>query len=191
MKPSNSLRRLIAILFLSVLVFNFYGYRLMIDYMEDRHTVVLESRLDKEQYNEDELISIKTPLSLPYYSPSPAWERAYGSVEVDGIIYEYVKRRVHQDTLELLCLPDKTKMQLQSVKHEYFRLSLDGNQTQGEKKSHAVKISLPDFFQVLDTYVLATLQTNAQQYFPSYTSFVKVEFTAKEEHPPESMQLLM
>ena len=77
----------------------------MITYMQERHASVLEKKLDRQQYNDKDLITIKTALDLPYYASSTDYERAYGSVEVNGVTYEYVKRRVHRDTLELLCLP--------------------------------------------------------------------------------------
>jgi hypothetical protein len=178
------LRKLSAILFLLILLFNFYGYRLMIDCMQDRYATILESQLDKEQYDDTELISIKTRLNLPYYTSSSEYERAYGSVEVNGVSYEYVKRRVHQDTLELLCLPNKTKMHLQSAKNEFFKMCVDGT-SQQDKKSNTVKISLPDFCQNFNSFALATIPEDLHHFFSQNTAFLKADYSSKGEQPPE------
>jgi hypothetical protein len=46
-------------LFFLVLLFNFFGYRLVIAYLEKGSNTVMEQKLDRFDYNEDELISIK------------------------------------------------------------------------------------------------------------------------------------
>ena len=38
---------------------------------------------------------------------------------MNGVFYSYVKRKIHNDTLYLLCLPNKNKTQLQSARLEY------------------------------------------------------------------------
>lgn len=158
--------------------------------MQDRHAVNLEARLDRDQYRDDELISIKTPLNLPYYTSSAGYERAYGSVEINGITYEYVKRRVHQDTLELLCLPDKAKMKLQSVKNELITLSVDGSSPQQQKKSLSLKIGLPDFCNEITTFSLHVLTADPTIYHSSNAAFLKADYSSKGEQPPESMRFL-
>ena len=60
------MKRLSAILFLAILLFNFYGYRLMLQYMHGRQASLLEAQLDRQQYNESDLLSLKIPLDLPY-----------------------------------------------------------------------------------------------------------------------------
>jgi hypothetical protein len=161
----------------------------MIGYMQDRHATILEARLDKEQYNDEELISIKTPLNLPYYSSSSTYERAYGSVEVNGITYEYVKRRVHLDTLELLCLPDKARTHLQSAQNDFFKLSADLTSSQQQKKGATLKVSLPDFCQDMDTFSLASISKLTTKHFSSNTAFSKADYSSKSEQPPDAMQI--
>jgi hypothetical protein len=160
--------------------------------MKDQQAVLLESRLDKEQYNDDELISIKTPMNLPYYTNSNKYERTYGSVEINGVEYKYVKRRVYQDTLELLCLPNKMKTHLQSAENEFFKLSLDGSTSQKENKStHLIKIGLPDFFQELTAISITALSRAPVKYFSSNTAFLKTDYSVICDHPPESMHTLI
>ncbi len=152
--------------------------------MQGRYAAILESRLDKQEYNNDELISIKTRLYLPYYNSSSEYERAYGSIEVDGIWYEYVQRRVHQDTLELLCLPNKAKMNLQTLKNEFFKMSVDSH-SQQDKNSNIIKITLPDFCQDVQTFALNSLSEDKHNYFAFNTAFVKTDYSSRGEQPPE------
>ena len=179
------MKQLSAILFLSILLFNFYGYSLMIDCMQNRQAAILESKLDKQQYNDDELISIKTPLNLPYYTSSQTYERAYGSLEVNGTVYEYVKRRVNHDTLELLCLPNKVKTNFRLVKNEFVKFSIDGTSSQQEKKSNVFKISFPDFCQQVNAFTLDEVQTTSTKYFSFNTAFLQAGYSSKGEQPPE------
>lgn len=173
---------------MGVLLFNFYGYRLMIGYMQHQHATALAQQLDREQYGDEDLRSIKVPLQLPYYNGSAGWERVEGSIEIEGVTYEYVKRRVHADTLELLCLPNRGKMHLQSAATEFFKQSLEGTPARGEKQPTTIKIALPDYCQELPLFVLAAPGTQKVNPFFTYTSLLSAGYLARGEHPPESVR---
>lgn len=170
---------------MGVLLFNVYGYRLMISYMQHQHAAALEQQLDREQYHDEDLRSIKVPLQLPYYNGSAGWERVEGSIEIEGVTYEYVKRRVHRDTLELLCLPNRGKMHLQSAATEFFKQSLEGSPSQSDRQPTTVKIALPDYCQELPLYALAAPGTKKVNPFTPYTSLLSAGYLARGEHPPE------
>ena len=141
------LKQLAAIIFLFVLAFNFVGYRFLFSYLQNNSTAVLEKKLDKREYNDVDLISIKTPLNLPYYSSSPDYERVSGSINIDGVYYEYVQRRVYQDTLELLCLPNDAKTKLHEASNDIAKSSSDVQTTdQSKQGANILKISFPDLF---------------------------------------------
>ena len=183
------MKQLAAIFFLSVLVFNFYGYRLVISCMQDRNDAVLEKQLDRNEYSDDELISIKTTLNLPYYTSSPDYERAYGSINIDGVDYEYVKRRVYQDTLELLCLPNHTKTKLQTAGNEIAKAAVDGDDPVPAKKGiGAKKIGFPDFFQEKNLSLFSATISEKQTYLSLNTSFSFFDFTSRQDRPPQSIQ---
>ena len=187
-----TVKRLTSIFFLFILVFNFWGYRLMIDCLRQQQDARLTSQVDQEQYNDADLISIKTTLNLPYYSSSPDFERAYGSVNINGVDYEYVKRRVYHDTLELLCLPNEAKTQLQSVSNQFLKFSLDGQPTQPNKKSHNIlKTGLPDFVQET-AYIVQTMPATTEPVFNSWnTSLLPFGYSSRQERPPQPMQHFM
>ena len=55
------LKRIAAILLLGILLFNWFGYRLFIIFLENTENNKLEIRLDENNYDESELISVKVP----------------------------------------------------------------------------------------------------------------------------------
>jgi hypothetical protein len=181
------LKRLSAILFLLVLVFNFYGYRLVIAFMEQNSEVAIEQKVDRSDYNTADLISIKTALNLPYYSSSPHFERAYGSVTVNGVAYEYVQKRVYNDTLELLCLPNGAKTALQGLKAELTKATADGQASVPAKKgATTLKISLPDYCQSFETTAVVSVPPISTFPFQN-ESFFLTGFTRQQERPPQAI----
>ena len=108
------MKRLAAILLVSVLLFNWFGYRVLTDIIEHQADLVLEQRLDNSDYDESQLIEIKVPIELPYQTNWKEFERVDGEIEVDGIHYKYVKRKIVNGELVLLCLPNKSKTESKS-----------------------------------------------------------------------------
>ncbi len=128
------MKRLAAILLLGIFGFNWIGYQLVTAYLESRSDKQLETRLDDNRYDDSQLLSIKVPSHLSYSSPSLQFERVDGQVEVKGILYKYVKRRIFNDSLELLCIPNQAAMNLRAAKDNFFQLVNDlSHNGQGKK----------------------------------------------------------
>ena len=160
----------------------------MIDCMQDRQQQNFTAKLDKADYSDQELVSIKTVLNLPYYTSSSEYERAYGSINVNGVDYEYVKRRVLNDTLELLCLPNHTKTNLQAAKSDLAKFSVDGQTSQSNKKSsNILKINFPDFSQEMNSISFAAAHASANKYFTGDFNFNPGENLSPEPEPPKDI----
>ena len=165
---------------------------MVIDFMLVNKSAAVQDKVDSDSYRDDELISIKTPLTLPYYTSSETFEKIYGSVEVDGIVYQYVKRRVYQGTLELLCLPDHSKQQMQSVKNEILKLTIDGTPSKENNRSaNFLKISLPDFYQNCASYSISTILVQLKHYNSAKEPSLLQGYTSTSEKPPEAKQLFI
>jgi len=153
--------------------------------MENQGDVAMEKKLDQRDYNDDELISIKTTLHLPYYTSSASFERVYGSINLNGVVYEYVKRRVFNDTLELLCLPNAAKTKLQTLRNELTKATADGQASAPVKKGTSViKLSLPDFFQPQEVDATATAPVQDRPVLRNDV-FSQDDFSARQERPPQ------
>ncbi|MDB5211586.1 MAG: hypothetical protein JWQ30_2413 [Sediminibacterium sp.] len=148
---SHYLKRVAAILLLGILLFNFGGYRLFTNYLENRADSKLEASLDKNEYNESDLISIKVAANLPYLANSETYERIDGEITIKGITYNYVKRRLYNDSLELLCIPNMDKTGVKRAGNDFYRLANDiannnpSKKSTGNNHTHLTKFSVQDF----------------------------------------------
>ncbi|MBL7708693.1 MAG: hypothetical protein JNJ86_06450, partial [Chitinophagaceae bacterium] len=88
------MRKIIAILLIFILLFNIGGYRIVIALMQDRADQKLESLLDKSEYDESQLVEIKVSMNMPYQQRFTEYERHYGEIEIDGVAYTYVKKKI-------------------------------------------------------------------------------------------------
>jgi hypothetical protein len=133
------MKKLAAILLLLIFMFNLFGYRLFVSCMVNNANQSLETALDKNDFNEEDLISIKTPINLPYYNNSSVFSRAYGEVEMNGVLYTYVKSRIYNDSLEMLCIPNRAKQQLLNSKDDFTHVVFDLQKDAGKKSSNSGK----------------------------------------------------
>ena len=152
-----------------------------------KSVAAIENKVDKKAYADAELISIKTTLHLPYYSSSPEFERVYGSININGQDYEYVKRRVYNDTLEVLCLPNGDKTKLKLTGNDVAKAAADGNADTNKKPGNSLKVSLPDFFQPVDAFSVVVHVEAANNYPSSQSHFCFSDFSAQPGRPPQTV----
>jgi len=120
-------RRIATILLLTFLLFNWVGYWLLISWYESRESVGWESRLDRRQYDPDQLVLFKvSAAAAPYSTASASFERADGELQVGNIHYRYVLKRLYNDSVEFLCLRDAGNGRIQHVKSEIVHLAVEG-----------------------------------------------------------------
>ena len=134
------LRKSAAIILLHILLFNMIGYRVWFYYAEQKADMAMESRLDKDQYDANDLISITVPLDNPYLLDQSNFQRIDGEINFQGKNLKYVKRKVSDGKLILLCIPDARKMVLKKGKAEYGNAAndLNGN-SKGSSRSGTQK----------------------------------------------------
>lgn len=110
------MKKIITISFLVIYLLSLAGNSLYLDYLISRNQQETTLNIDAGRYDASLLIEVKIPLRLPYYSSSVKYERYYGEVNIEGQNYSYVQRKVLNDTVYLLCLPDHAKNKLQQAK---------------------------------------------------------------------------
>jgi hypothetical protein len=159
------LRKSAAIILLLILLFNIIGYRVWFYYAEQKADMVMESRLDKDQYDVNELISITVPLDNPYQLEQRNFQRIDGEINFQGKNFKYVKRKVSDGNLILLCIPDARKMVLKKGKAEYGNAANDingnskGSSRSGTQKSFSGNDYISETFQ-LSTSILPYFHTS-------------------------------
>jgi hypothetical protein len=190
------MKKLTAILLLLIFMFNLFGYRLFVSCMVSNANQSLEIALDKNDFNEEDLISIKTPINLPYYNNSSVFARAYGEVEMNGVLYTYVKSRIYNDSLEMLCIPNRGKQQLLHSKDNFTNVVFDLQKDVNKKSSGHNKTS--SFVKLLGEYETNTawsldinyLQTSLK-YNPYYNANAGLLHKTTVEQPPDGVSNLI
>ena len=180
------------ILLLTIHLFNIGGYRFLFEELENRASYQLVQQLDNQEYNDQDLVEMKVPLPMPYQTSWSSFERFDGEIEIDGIHYNYVKRKVVNDTLILMCIPNHGKMKLNSAKEQFFSLvndiSREGDQKGPSPKSSVIK-SITTDYQL--TEAMAALHPPAEpgnEYFNIPVNFPGSLEPGSLYQPPETQQ---
>ena len=103
------MRQFAAIFLLALFAFNIFGYKLLSGYFAEKADQKIGYTIAQNGFDTNELILVKKAVNLPYYNLSTNFETKEGTIEIDGTYYNFVKSRVVNDTLELLCLPNTEK----------------------------------------------------------------------------------
>jgi hypothetical protein len=167
------MKRAAAILLLIIFLFNWVGYRLLSDYLQHRADRQLEAQLDQHQYNEASLIEIRIPLNMPYQNVSSDFERYDGEIAYNGIHYKYVKRKVANGELVLLCLPNENRMRLQSAREEFFKLvnDLQQSDSKGSAPNSTIKNPVTEYWQQQNNWQFEALAAQ-QHHYNSYPTVI-------------------
>ena len=180
-----------AIFLLFIFSFNMFGYRVIYNYLADSADTKLELALDEKVYNDADLISIKQPTNLPYYSNSKIFERLDGEVNINGTIYKYVKCRIYGDSLEMLCIPHTAKMKIQNSKEEFYKLVNDFNTSGDKKKSGSdhkqIKAASAEYEELNAVcLVKAPIQILPDIFFTTTPSIAKAILKSAERPPDQT-----
>ena len=183
------MKKTAAILLLGILTFNWVGYRFLTSYLEDRSNTAFNSRLDSDNYDESDLISIKVANNLPYTN-AKKFERVNGQIEIAGVQYNYVKIKVSSDSLELLCIPNHDVTKMQASKDEFFKqvndLQHNGQGKKGDSHPGASKNFSPDTYTINDLLLLNhPVSTIGADTFGNYSFLIPSVNTPTAEQPPE------
>ena len=185
----TALRKIAAILLLAILVFNWVGYRFFSDFLEHQADAQLEARIEKNDYREDQLIEIRIPLNLPYQANWQSFERFDGEIDLDGVHYKYVKRKIYNDSLVLLCLPNEAKQNIEKAKDDYFKVVNDVDSRSQKKSEHnnlSFKNIFSDFFVNHVPGLIANYEYLHTKHFVAKALFQSTNLHNTPEQPPES-----
>jgi hypothetical protein len=175
---------------LLLITFNTIGYRFVLNYFTQQSSMELNDNIEANNYSSDDLVEIKIPLNNPYISDQE-YEEAYGETKVKGKYYQYVKKKISENTLYLMCLPNEKKEVLNNTKNNLA----DNNNTATNKKES--KNPIPNYTKILQAEFLTTQQFafekmyTIQQDAKSFSIFnnkLKPQYIVlKDTQPPENI----
>ena len=172
-----------------LLLFNWYGYRFIVNYLQNTADKQLEARLDVNDYDESQLIEIKIALNIPYQYSWSNFERHSGEVELNGKMYAYVKRKVEDGYLVLKCIPNNVKQEIRNAGNILFSVNNGLDQEHNSKDQPASKV-LKSFSNDYDdhsfNYNLKDVSNSDNRSLQSNTTFFNSLTLPVAEQPPES-----
>ena len=183
------MNKVVAIFLLTIQLFNLTGYSIFFEYLADANDRQTVQQLDNGNYDREDLIEIKIPVQLPYYNESD-FERYDGEIEVGGIDYNFVMRRIFADTLYLFCLPNYAKTDLYKARDDYAANAVSNDlSTPGKKaaESPAKKnLSLHEYCRQLQPAQFAPVPACAAVHENIFASPLTYCYIASPSKPPES-----
>jgi hypothetical protein len=177
-------------LFLVVLFsFNLFGYVLVVEFLQNKASKELEVALDHNRYDASQLIEVKVPVSMPYQTDWSLYQRFDGEIEIGGMPYKFVKRKLSGDTLYIVCIPNSKKLHLQKARNNYFALSSDLSNT-NTKNSGSSKAAFKNLQTEYDVYAFCQLtsliaEKSAAVWHQKEFMRLPSTYPTSPEHPPE------
>lgn len=118
------MKKVIAIVLVSLLMLNVVGYYGLFMGLKYKHSLLVTKKLNSREYSEDETITIKIPLSVPYYGDTD-FERVDGEIEHQGQLYRLVKQKLQRDTLHIVCIRDTDAENIHQALADYVKTFTD------------------------------------------------------------------
>ncbi len=181
------MRKSASILLLSILLFNMIGYRALFYYAEKQADASLEARLDKDLYEENDLVTLKIPLFNPYQVEQKTFERFNGEININGKIFKYVKRKVSDGNLILLCIADDHKNVLKKAKSEYENASNDlaPNSKNSGRPGIQKNINSGDYIYEYESVEVCKCESSIRNHAVFNIISIREPFIAAPGKPPE------
>ena len=182
------MKQLAALLLLSLLLFNWFGYRIISAALETRIDQQLESSIAQNQYADADLIALTVPLNLPYQITDHEFKRVEGEITINGTIYSYVKRQIINDSMTVLCIPNIAKTKLTEARHNYFSNIADADRNKQSKSKQASALK----FVAMDAELPAPDLSHEATYLLSSTApwhqdfLIDTQVSQLPEEPPET-----
>lgn len=113
--------------------------------MEQRAESRLSSFVEHGGIPRSDLVTFRIPLSLPYQANWSDYQRIDGEVSIGSHNYRYIKQRVKNDTLYLVCVNAKEKDHIAGNARAYTDKLNDLNTDSAKKQLHK-QVKVDDFF---------------------------------------------
>ena len=184
------MRKLLSILLLGILAFNWLGFDLVVAWMNVNVNRVAQASIDEGRFNPDQLIEIKVDLELPYTTDWTNFENIKGTVSYQGVVYNFVERKYEKGQMIYRCLPNHRGTELQNARDYFYTLAYDMEKQEKKQdpvpqQSSAKKLSIETTVDELVSVEL--VQNNSSILHPLYLTKARMSgFGFIPSQPPEA-----
>ena len=181
------LKRIAAISFLFLLLFNAFGYYLLFGYEQVQARKQAVSTI---QYLPESSFMVVKMLVSPYaHVADRDFEYVEGEFIKDGKTYNFVKKRIVNDSLELYCLNNVRQDQLTAQFNDYVKENIiNGKTSQNLPTKQMLKSFLKDYIP-LEIYSLllpSPSDTEGGTHIASYDDVLPIIYLSTTSPPPNA-----
>ena len=159
----------------------YYGVFLGLQYKNDRDMI---QKLDAENYSNDETVTIKLPITVPYAFDSEGFQRVDGKFEYKGEFYRLVKQRLSQDTLYVICVKDAEHKRIGDAMTSFVKTFTDKT-TDHNPGAKVVVSFIKDYIAQPLIMQHISLGWESDVVKESTSDFLQSSFCSSIIHPPE------
>jgi hypothetical protein len=100
------LKKLFAITLLAIHLLNIGGQLALHQYLAFVTDRFYNEQINKNRYNVKDVTEISIPVDLPHITDWVAYENISGQIQFNNVSYNYVKMRMTQHAMYLICVPN-------------------------------------------------------------------------------------
>ena len=154
------MKRVLSIVLIVLFLFNVIGYYGIYVAMLNQARTALDEKIDNEQYKDDQTVTIKVPLTLPYPMQQDEYQRVEGDFEHQGEFYKLVKQKYSNDTLYVVCIKNTEEKKAFNVLSDFVKLSTDqASSTSHNQNSKTIVSIIKDYNPVVEEIHFAPRQS--------------------------------
>jgi len=162
---------------------NTMGYYAIFMGMQYKNTVAMTERLDADQYDESQTMTIEIPVTAPYMPDDVDFKRVDGVFEYKGEFFRLVKQKYAKETLTVVVIKDTENKRISDAMSDYVMSFTDSGDDQDSAKItfSFIKDYIPQTFAIIQSSLGWQIDV-ANAISPS--SLIPT-FTVSVIHPPE------
>lgn len=176
------MKKTIAISLLLVFLFNMTGYYFVQQYFLGKAHQKMSVALDKKQYAQNQLIELRVPLNMPYFQ-NTSFQRQDGQINIKGVTYNYVERKIENGYLVVKCIPNQMSQKIKKSTGDYFADVNGINKSENQKSSSGktlVKASIDDF----EEHAIHSLNLFSAIIFSNYPEYISIHIPVQHQESP-------
>lgn len=179
------MKKLSAIFLVLLLLFNALGFVGLFMGLRYKTTQDLVKRLDNRDYSDEETVTLKVPMAIPYHIDSEEYDRVDGEIEHQGEFYRLVKQKLVKDTLYIVCIKDVESKRLNQALADYVKTFTDKPSNSNHHNTNIASTFIKDFLP--QTFAVEHTSSGwIQEVSVSSKPVVLLSsFSASIVHPPE------
>lgn len=181
------MKRIFALFFTLVFIFNVVGYYGVYLAMLNNAQTVMNQKIDHNEYTNDQTVTIKIPLTLPYPVQQNIFERVQGDFEHQGEFYKLVKQKYSNDTLYVVCLKNNEEKKAFKTFTEFVKLSTDQSSSSSHHNNKTIVNVIKDYGPVVSQILFSPrVAIELAKPIASLNSTILTQDFSEFSPPPES-----